>query len=173
MYLCEFVPEFQRRISGHHGCEVVSLKLDDIGWRSGRLCVSRPKVRSALVLPLTDDVAAAMLAYLQDGRPDLPHREVFLRERAPTGTLKPTAVTEAFQGRVRRSGLPIRYQGPHCLRHSLAVHLLRQGTPLKTIGDLLGHRSAESTCVYLRLDVEDLRDVAIELPTAVQPEVRP
>lgn len=74
---------------------------------------------------------------------------------------------------MRRSGLPILYQGPHCLRHSLAVHLLRQGTPLKVIGDLLGHRSAESTCVYLRLDVEDLREVAIELPTAVQPEVRP
>jgi site-specific recombinase XerD len=158
---------------GLRACEVVSLKLDDIGWRSMQLRVSRPKVRSALVLPLTDEVAAAMLAYLQAGRPDLSHREVFLRERAPTGTLKPTAVTEAFQGRVRRSGLPILYQGPHCLRHSLAVHLLRQGTPLKVIGDLLGHRSAESTCVYLRLDVEDLREVAIELPTAVQPEVRP
>ena len=158
---------------GLRACEVVSLKLDDIGWRSMQLRVSRPKVRSALVLPLTDEVAAAMLAYLQAGRPDLSHREVFLRERAPTVTLKPTAVTEAFQGRVRRSGLPILYQGPHCLRHSLAVHLLRQGTPLKVIGDLLGHRSAESTCVYLRLDVEDLREVAIELPTAVQPEVRP
>ena len=158
---------------GLRSCEVASLKLDDIEWRSRRLCVSRPRVRSALVLPLTDEVAAAMLAYLQDGRPDLPHREVFLRERAPTGTRKPTAVTDAFQGRVRRSGLPIRYQGPHCLRHSLAVHLLRQEAPLKTIGDLLGHRSAESTCVYLRLHVEDLRDVAIELPPNAQSEVRP
>ena len=35
---------------------------------------------------------------------------------------------------------------------------------LKTIGDLLGHRSAESTCVYLRLDVDELRDVALDLP---------
>ena len=96
------------------------------------------------------------------------HREVFLRVRAPAGPLAPTAVTEAFQGWTRRSGLPIPYQGPHCLRHSLAVHLLRQGTSLKAIGDLLGHRSAESTCVYLRLHVEDLRDVALDLP----PEAR-
>jgi site-specific recombinase XerD len=51
--------------------------------------------------------------------------------------------------------------------HSYALHLLRQGTPLKTIGDLLGHRSAESTCVYLRLDVEDLRQVGLELPSPV------
>lgn len=142
---------------GLRSCEVVSLKLDDIEWRSGQLRVTRSKVRSSLVLPLTPEVAAALLAYLQDGRPALANREVFLRDRAPAGTLKPTALAEAFQGRVRRAALPIAFQGPHCLRHSLAIHLLRQGTALKTIGDLLGHRSTESTCVYLRLHVEDLR----------------
>ena len=157
---------------GLRTCEVASLTLDDVDWRARRLRVSRSKVRSTLVLPLTDDVATAMLAYLRDGRPDLPCREIFLRERAPAGTLKPTAVTEAFQGRVRRSGLAIRYQGPHCLRHSLAVHLLRRGTPIKAIGDLLGHRSFESTCVYLRLNVDDLRDVALDMPAAQQ-EVLP
>ena len=87
-----------------------------------------------------------------------------MRVRPPAGTLKPTAVTEAFQGWTRRGRLPIPYHGPHCLRHSLAMHLLRKGTPLKTIGDLLGHRDAESTCVYLRLHVDDLRGVALDLP---------
>lgn len=155
---------------GLRSCEVVSLRLDDIRWRDGRLLVPRPKVCAPLVLPLTPEVGAAILAYLRDGRPALAHREVFLRVRAPAGTLKPTALTEAFQGWVRRAGVPIPFQGPHCLRHSLAIHLLRQGTPLKTIGDLLGHRSAESTCVYLRLHVEDLRDVALDLPVAARRE---
>jgi integrase/recombinase XerD len=44
---------------------------------------------------------------------------------------------------------------------------LRCGTPLKTIGDLLGHRSTESTCVYLRLAIEDLREVPLDLPAEV------
>ncbi|MCP4036864.1 MAG: tyrosine-type recombinase/integrase [bacterium] len=157
---------------GLRTCEVVSLGLGDIAWRKGRLQVARSKVRAPLMLPLTKEVGAAILAYLQDGRPALAHREIFLRARAPAGTLKPTAVTEAFQGWVRRSGLPIPFQGPHCLRHSLALHLLRQGTSLKTIGDLLGHRSTESTCVYLRLHVEDLRDVALDLPTEARQEMR-
>jgi site-specific recombinase XerD len=87
----------------------------------------------------------------------------------PAGPIAPTAVTEAFQAWTRRSGLPISYQGPHCLRHSLAVHLLREGTSLKAIGDLLGHRSMESTCVYLRLHVADLRDAALEVPQEAQP----
>ena len=47
------------------------------------------------------------------------------------------------------------------------MHLLRSGLPLKTIGDILGHRTLESTCVYLRLAVDDLRDVALPLPAAV------
>lgn len=157
---------------GLRTCEVVSLTLEDVEWRADRLRVARTKVRSPLVLPLVPDVGAAILAYLRDGRPDLPCRQIFLRGRAPAGTLKPTALTEAFQGHVRRSGLPIPYQGPHCLRHSLAVHLLRQGTPLKAIGDLLGHRSVESTCVYLRLHVEDLREVALDMPVGASREVQ-
>lgn len=157
---------------GLRTCEVASLKLDDIAWREGRLQVARSKVRAPLMLPLTKEVGAAILAYLQDGRPALSNREIFLRARAPVGTLKPTAITEAFQGWVRRSGLSIPFHGPHCLRHSLAIRLLRQGCSLKTIGDLLGHRSTESTCVYLRLHVEDLRDVAIDLPLEARQEMR-
>ena len=153
---------------GLRTCEIAALRLDDIHWRAGRLRVLRSKTRAPLVLPLTEEVGAALIDYLRHGRPDLPHRETFLRVRAPGGPLRPTAVTEVFQGCARRSGLPIPYQGPHCLRHSLAVHLLRQGAPLKAIGDLLGHRSAESTCVYLRLHVEDLRDVALDLPHAME-----
>jgi integrase/recombinase XerD len=147
--------------------EVAHLRLEDIYWRVEELRVARSKTCSRLIVPLTTEVGACLIDYLRHGRPQMSHREVFLRVRAPSGPLRPTAITEAFQGWVRRSGLPIPYQGPHCLRHSLAVHLLRRGASLKTIGDLLGHRSVESTCVYLRLHVEDLREVALDLPREV------
>ena len=84
--------------------------------------------------------------------------------RAPIGLLKPTAVTEAFQSAARKSGLSIPYQGPHCLRHAYALHLLKNGTTLKTIGDILGHRTAESTSMYLRLATGDLREVSLAVP---------
>ena len=148
--------------------EVAALRLDDIEWRAARLRVPRPKAKAPIVLPLTKEVGAAIADYLRRDRPTLSHREVFLRVRAPAGPLRPTAVTEAFQAWTRRGRLTIPYQGPHCLRHSLAVHLLREGTSIKTIGDLLGHRSSEATCVYLRLHVDDLRDVALEVPAEVR-----
>lgn len=149
---------------GLRASEIAALRLDDIEWRAGRLRVARSKTRIPLILPLTEEVGAALIDYLRAGRPNVPCRQIFMRVRAPTGPLHPTGVGEAFQGAIRRSAIPIRRQGPHCLRHSLAVHLLRQGAAIKTIGDLLGHRSIESTCVYLRLHVADLRDAALRLP---------
>jgi site-specific recombinase XerD len=159
---------------GLRASDIVALTLDDIEWRARRFRVVQRKTGTPLLLPLTDAVGASLAEYLRRSRPPLPRREVFLRFRAPAGALKSTAVTEAFQAWSRRSGLRIPFQGPHCLRHSFAVHLLREGVSLKTIGDVLGHRTAESTCVYLRLAVEDLRDVALPLPTHHPvPEVRP
>jgi integrase/recombinase XerD len=149
---------------GLRASEIVSLKFDDIHWRIGQIQVPPQKSKATLLLPLTDTVAESLIAYLRHGRPTLPYRELFLRCRAPSGILKPTAVTEAFQVWTKRSALEIPFQGPHCLRHAFATHLLRQGTPLKTIGDLLGHRSPSSTSIYIRLAVEDLRDVALSLP---------
>ena len=167
---------------GLRACEVVTLTLDDVEWRAGRLRIAQRKTRGSLWLPLTDEVGTALLDYLRHGRsalnvrrqrvpfrgaPPRSYRELFLRCRTPTGVLKPTAVTAAFQAWSKRSGLAIPFQGVHCVRHSYAVHLLRSGLPLKTIGDLLGHRTLESTCVYLRLAVDDLRDVALPLPAVV------
>ena len=144
--------------------EVVSLTLDDIKWRERRLLIQQTKTRSALELPLTEHVAAELIDYLQKVKRPERYREIFLRMRAPIGTLKRTAVTEAFQAWSRRSGLAIPFQGAHCIRHSYAVHLLTEGTSLKTIGDLLGHKNAESTAVYLRLSTEDLREVGLSVP---------
>ncbi len=144
--------------------EVAGLTLDQIHWRAGRILIRPPKTANALVLPLTDAAGTAVMDYLQEGRPHVAHREVFLRARAPIGPLGPTAVTMAFEKRAKWSQLDIPFFGAHCIRHSYAVHLLRQGTPLKTIGDLLGHRTAEATCMYLRLATEDLREVALSVP---------
>jgi site-specific recombinase XerD len=146
--------------------EIASLELDDVQWRSRQIRVPRPKIGTALLLPLTDECATALLEYVRSARPPSNHRHLFLRVRIPLGPIKSTAVSDAFDVWSERAGiqLPRGVGGPHCLRHSLAVHLLRQGVSVKTIGDLLGHRSVESTCVYLRLHVEDLRDVALSLP---------
>jgi integrase/recombinase XerD len=158
---------------GLRASEVVAINLDDIHWRQGVLRIHQRKTSTSLELPLTNEVLAALVQHLKRTPPSAPYRRVFLRMRAPMGELKPTAVTESFQALVRKSELSISYQGPHCLRHAYALHLLKNGTPLKTIGDILGHRTAESTSMYLRLAIGDLREVALAVPFARTGKERP
>lgn len=157
---------------GLRGCDIAGLQLSDINWQAGILIVRQRKTGQPLQLPLTDAVAAALLAYLRKSRPRCTYRAVFLTVVAPILPLKRQAVGYAFRNRVRSSPLNIPFEGVHCLRHSYASHLLRRGISLKTIGDLLGHVSAESTCVYLRLNVEELREVALSLPAGSKQEGR-
>jgi site-specific recombinase XerD len=149
---------------GLRASEVVALTLDDIRWRQGRLRIHPRKNSSPLELPLTNEVSSAIVKHLKRTPPPPPYRKIFLRVHAPIGALKAANLTKCFYSVIRKSGLGIPLHGPHCLRHSLAVHLLKKGTPFKTIGDILGHRSAQSTSMYLRLATSDLREVPLLLP---------
>jgi integrase/recombinase XerD len=144
--------------------EVVAITLDDIRWRQGSLRIRQSKTSSPLELPLTNEVSTALVKHLKRTPPPAPYRRIFLRMRAPIGVLKRTVIRGVFSRSVRNSGLRIPFQGAHCLRHSLAVHLLKSGTSLKIIGGVLGHRSAVSTSTYLRLATGDLREVSLPVP---------
>jgi len=157
-------------LMAHYGLrpsEIVTLRLDSIDWRARTLQVAQRKTRSALVLPLTDRTLSVLRRYLYRGRPGgNRHPELFLRARSPAGALKRTAIADIFEKRARQSGLPLAGYSSYSLRHAFAMRLLGRGVGVKMIGDLLGHRSLESTCQYLRLDVEVLRTVALPVPTA-------
>ena len=152
-----------------------SLTLDDIDWRAGTLKVRQTKTKQTVLLPLSEESRAVLARYVSAGRLHSGFRELFLRRRAPGGPLTPTAVHDILEHHVALSGLQLPSLGTHALRHSLAVHLLRQGVCLPTIGAALGHRHCESTAVYLRLAIEDLWEVGLPVPqggNAAVPEQR-
>jgi len=154
-------------LMAHYGLrtgEIPLLTLGSINWQARTLRVEQPKTRSVLVLPLTDPVAAVLQRYLREGRPSGDRPELFPRLIAPAGALTRGAIAEAFRRHVRRSGLPLSDASPYGLRHAFAMRLLQRHVGVKAIGDLLGHRSLEATGVYLRLQVDVLRDVALPLP---------
>jgi len=154
---------------GLRASEVAAITLDDVRWREGRLRIHQPKNSSSLELPLTNEVSSALVKHLRRSPPPSPHRRIFLRMRAPICGFNPMAIANAFRSVIQKSGLSLPFQSPHCLRHSFAVHLLKNGTPLKTIGDILGHRAAVSTSTYLRLATEDLREVPLAVPESGRP----
>ncbi len=174
--LRDYTMFFLMAIYGLRAGDVAALTLDDIHWRAGKISISQGKTGTVLELPLTDAVGDVLHRYLKRVTPPAPFRQLFLRMRAPIGVLKTSALSTRFRFWARRSGLDLSVRGAcHRIRHSYAVFLLRKGTQVKTIGDILGHRTLESTWTYLRLSLEDLRDVALPVPQeskvwkAVQP----
>jgi integrase len=145
--------------------EVAHLSLNDIDWRAETLNVRRSKTCTYSLLPLMRPVGEALIRYLRGGRPQTDVSEVFLRARAPYHSLCVTGIYGIVRRRMELAGVePIGKRGPHIFRHARAVSLLRAAVPQKVIGDLLGHRSAESTRPYLKLATEDLRAIALEIP---------
>lgn len=143
--------------------EICNLRVEDIDWRAEAICIRHTKTRARSFLPLMAPVGEAVLAYLRAGRPETDAREVFIRTRAPYRKLGMLA--DVVVRRLRDAGVkPPGKSGPHIFRHSRAVEMLRAAVPQKMIGDLLGHRSAESTAPYLKLATEDLRNIALDVP---------
>jgi integrase len=146
--------------------EVVRMRLDDINWRQDKIQVKQSKGGAELSLPLTPEVGEAILRYLRRGRSETDRREIFLRARVPHGPFScGSSLYSVVQRRLRKAGIEIQGKsGPHTIRYARAISLLRATVRLKTIGDVLGHRSAAATEVYLKLATDDLRSVALELP---------
>lgn len=65
-----------------------------------------------------------------------------------------------------KAGIDIseRKHGPHAMRHSLASNMLHNNTPMHVIKDVLGHSNINTTRMYLNIDVDSLRELALEVP---------
>lgn len=146
--------------------EITHLRLDDIDWRADKFLVHHTKTNVQTILPLLPAVGEALLAYLRRGRAKTDVREIFIRVRAPyEGFRSGSSLYTPMGRRLEEAGVePAGKRGPHAFRHARAVSLLRAGVSPKSIGDLLGHRSSESTRPYLKLATDDLRAVALEIP---------
>jgi integrase len=140
------------------------MTLDDIDWDAGELLV-RGKGSRLDRLPLPSDVGGALVAYLRDRRAPDDSRRLFLTTRAPRrGFSSSAAVSTIVRRAIDRAGLEPPSKGAHLLRHSLATELLRRGAPLAEIGELLRHRSPDTTMIYAKVDLAALRGIARPWP---------
>ncbi|HEY6341395.1 MAG TPA: site-specific integrase, partial [Bryobacteraceae bacterium] len=153
---------------GLRACEIVELSLDDIDWDSGRITI-RGKGGRWAQLPLPVDVGEAIAIYLQTGRPRCICRHVFLRHRASLrGFAHSITVSTIVRRALIRAGIDSIRKGAHLFRHTLATDLLRKGASLDEIGELLRHRSPNTTALYAKVDLTALRALALPWPGGVR-----
>jgi len=148
--------------------EVVRLELADIDWNAGSLSVQGKRGQRS-ILPLPTDVGSAIVTYLRYGRPQSSSRCLFLRAKAPNrGLLGPQAISSLVRHNLARAGIQAPTQGAHQFRHALASDMLRHGASLSEIGEILRHRSPETTKIYAKVDLESLRTLALPWPGGVR-----
>ena len=143
--------------------EVAGLRLEDINWHDGTLRLAGTKTRRVDTLPLPDATGAAIAAYLREERPRTSNRAIFVRHVAPYDTpIKSLVVQRAVRAAYRRCGW--KRSRVHIIRHSVASRLLRAGTPMKEIADVLRHRSLDTSAIYTKIDLSRLASVALTWP---------
>ena len=154
---------------GLRACEIIRLTLDDIDWDQAQLRIHCKGGQQGL-LPLPTDVGAAIAAYLQHGRPPCGDRHLFLRSVAPIRGLLDGSdgVGSIVRYALKRAKVDAPHRGSHQFRHALAVHMLRQGASLPEIGQVLRHRSPQTTSIYAKVDTDALRTVVMAWPGSAQ-----
>jgi integrase/recombinase XerD len=148
-------------VYGLRGIEVIRLRFEDIDWETATIRIPSRKAGNTTAYPLAASVGKAILAYLRDGRPPSRDRHVFLSAKAPFRHMVYTCIIgRPLREYMQKAGISVARPGTHTFRYSCAQRLLDAGTPLKSIGDYLGHRNSDSTGRYLKIAIEQLREVA-------------
>jgi site-specific recombinase XerD len=144
--------------------EIRALRLDDIDWDKEVVRIRHTKTGTTSYLPLLPEVGEAILRYLEKSRPTVSYREMFIRHIAPRRPFK--RIYQVVRRRLDAACVVTSgRRGPHALRHARAVKLLSGKMSLKQIGDVLGHQHSSSTMIYLKLATDELRKIALDIPT--------
>ena len=152
---------------GMRAGDITSLRHEYVDWHLRKLSFTQQKTKREIILPLPEECMYAILDYLKNERPvsDDPH--IFLTSRAP---YKPFAIGNAYHMRISacyeraKVNTTHKHRGLHSVRHSMAVNMLLTDTPYPVITGVLGHESSNTTKAYLRVDVERLRSLCLEVP---------
>jgi len=140
--------------------ECCRLDLVDYDAAQRTLWIRNGKGKKDRIVPVPARAAAALDLYLTDGRPEQLRdgRETALFLSRSGARLTGNLVTFMIGRRSRAAGIPFPVAA-HALRHTCATHLLKGGADVRHVQKLLGHSSLESTAIYTKVEVSDLRRV--------------
>ena len=140
--------------------EVVGLNDGDIDCGDGVARI-RGKGRKERMSPLGRFAVEALQAYwqvrvLSSKVPQGREAPVFVNRFGTRLTTR--SVARMLEKQLKLSGLDLRTT-PHTLRHSFATHLLDRGADIRSVQELLGHKSLVTTQIYTHLSTANLREV--------------
>lgn len=150
---------------GLRTADTAGIVLDNIDWRNRTLTLKPGKNHRQHILPLPPLLFDAIVDYVQHGRPTTTDRALFVYHRAPLGQAVTTsAVRSAIIRGFKRTEIAVNKQQLHRFRHTMATRLINANQAIKLIADVLGHQSYEATNRYTHVNIDNLKQVAMEWP---------
>lgn len=141
--------------------EITNLRLKDIDWRHEKIHIQRAKGGKRQALPLVKEVGDVIICYLREARQNENSNEyLFLRALAPYDKMRAASLYHFVCKALKAQGLSLQKYGPHVLRHSCATYLMNSGHSIKEVADLLGHNRLDTTRIYAKVDIAQLKEVA-------------
>jgi integrase/recombinase XerD len=134
--------------------ELLRLKPEHIDSKRGILIIKQAKGRKDRIAPLSSKMVDLLREYYSALQP-----QVYLFE----GQKKGEPYDERSLQNVLKQALEkVRIAKPvtlHWLRHSYATHLLENGTDLRYIQEILGHRSSKTTEIYTHVSTKSIQNI--------------
>ena len=139
--------------------ELVGLDEGDVDFAGGLVRV-RGKGRRERLAPIGTYAAGALKRWLKvrtlhPQHPPGPEAPVFVNKFGRRITTR--SVARMLEKYLRLAGLDSRTT-PHSLRHSFATHLLDRGADIRSVQELLGHKSLVTTQIYTHVSTAGLRE---------------
>lgn len=168
-----FSPDISRRTAaicllsfetGLRNVDICNLRLGDVDWKHDTIHIVQSKTQKPITLPLRTSYGNAMAGYLLEERPSSKTDYFFLSVNAPYVKMKTTwhiIKSVVVEAGVETDG---RSTGTRMFRHNVASSMLRKGVPLPAISEELGHRSQDSTMIYLTTDQETMSTLTLSTP---------
>lgn len=134
--------------------ELLNLKPQDVDSKRGLLMIRQGKGRKDRVAPLPERIVEMLREYYKGYRP-----RVWLFEgQKPGRQYSPTSLQEVLKTAISKAKVR-RNATLHWLRHSYATHLLENGTDLRFIQELLGHKSSKTTEIYTHVTDNSIKKI--------------
>ena len=151
---------------GLRSSDIVSLTFDNLDWDNDIIALKQFKTGRSVQLPITNDVGNSLIDYLKFARPESQSNIIFLRHVLPYQALISSSIGTIVSRYIDKSQIEVkgRKKGSHIMRHSLATNMLNEGVSLKSISEILGHKSISSTKDYTELDFERLKKCFVKIP---------
>lgn len=138
--------------TGMRVSEICNLKKSDVDL-DNQLIKVKGKGNKVRIIPLTEKLKNNLAIIMEDKSSN-----DYLFTTKKGGKLYP----EYVERLVKKYLSDISEDGkvyPHLIRHTFATHLLNRGADIRTIKELLGHESLETTSIYTHVSIEHLKNI--------------